>query len=201
MCSFSQEARPIYENHSSSTYDKAKAESQGAPVFFPTLTITDLAARACAPAQLPFPGSGPRHPHSVSILLPTFLFIKRLFDVSKYCRQACFVRFVLFCWGGTHCSREMHCTHKPALPTVRLLCRFMFPPRFSRNPAAHLAPSAPENSGSCSRAPQAHLSNLFLKDRGRASRVRFGVNLLTVFYFSAGGPKPGRAPTGVGGEF
>lgn len=203
MCSFIQEAKTICENHSSNTHDKAKAESRGAPVFLPALAITDLAARALCPrAQLPFPGSCPHHPHSVSILLPTFLFIKRLLDVSKYCRQACFVWFGLFCWRGTHCSREMYCTHKAVLPTkVRLPCWFTFPPCFSRNPAAHLAPSARENGGSGSRALVASLRHLFLKDRGRASGVSFGVNLLTVFYFTAVGPKPGRAPTVIGGKF
>lgn len=110
--------------------------------------MTDLAARALRPrAQLPFLGSCPHHPHSVSILLPTFLSIKCLLDASKYCRQACFVWFVLFCWRGTHCSREIYCTHKPVLPTnsQALPCRFKFAPCFSRNPAAHLAPSAREN--------------------------------------------------------
>lgn len=115
MCSFIQEAKTICENHSSNTHDKAKAESRGAPVFLPALAITDLAARALCPrAQLPFPGSCPHHPHSVSILLPTFLFIKRLLDVSKYCRQAC---FVWFCFVGEVLTVLVRC-----IAPIRLFC-------------------------------------------------------------------------------
>lgn len=38
------------------------------------------------------------------------------------------------------------------------------------------------------------LRNLFLKDRGRAGGVIFGVNVLTAFYLTAVSPKPGREP-------
>lgn len=106
--------------------------------------------------------------------------------------------FGLFCFVGEVLTVLVRCIAPISLrcpQTVRLPCRFKFRRRVSlESQLLSWRPQPQRTGGSGSRARVASLRNLFLKDRGRASGVSFGVNLLTVFYFTAVGPKPGREP-------
>ena len=119
------------KNHSSDAHDKAKTESQGTPVFFSTTPYWFRSPGPCVQKpQLPFLGRFPHIPILSPFYCPVFLFIKSLLDISKFCRQSCFLFcFVLFCFVWEVLAVLVRCIAPISLffpQTFRLpfLCKF-----------------------------------------------------------------------------